>query len=193
MYRGHLFQTNVDVAVKVFDLEVQGANISFMTECGALRGTRHRNLITIVSACSTLDSRGNDFKAIIYDFMPNGNLETWLHPRGDTTENPNLLGLTQRVNIAINIADALEYLHHDCQRPIVHCDLKPSNILLDVDMVAHLGDFGISRICAKSRSTSSLGNYSSSVNSASMKGTIGYIAPGTSDRYFGVTWFYIIV
>lgn len=119
MYRGHLFQTNVDVAVKVFDLEVQGANISFMTECGALRGTRHRNLITIVSACSTLDSRGNDFKAIIYDFMPNGNLETWLHPRGDTTENPNLLGLTQRVNIAINIADALEYLHHDCQMPII--------------------------------------------------------------------------
>ncbi|CAN6181351.1 unnamed protein product [Urochloa humidicola] len=176
VYRGQLFETNVDVAVKVFDLKLKDANTSFVTECEALRGSRHRNLISIVSACSTLDRSGHDFKAIVYDYMPNGNLEKWLHPTGDT-ENPQVLGLTQRLNIAINIADALEYLHHDCQRPIIHCDIKPSNILLDVNMVAHLGDFGISHISGKSRSPSPMQNYSYSINSASMKGTIGYIAP----------------
>ncbi|KAK8462621.1 hypothetical protein SEVIR_1G237381v4 [Setaria viridis] len=67
--------------------------------------------------------------------MPNGNMDTWLHHQGDG-RTPECLGLSQRINTAINIADALAYLHHDTGRPIVHCDLKPSNILLDVHINA---------------------------------------------------------
>jgi Leucine-rich repeat (LRR) protein len=136
MYRGKL--NEMEVAVKVFDLEMRGAERSFLSECEALRSIQHRNLIPIITACSIVGT----FKALIFEFMPNGNLDTWLHHKGDE-EATRCLGLTQRINIVVNIADALDYLHHGCGRPTVHCDLKPSNILLDDDMNALLGDFGI--------------------------------------------------
>jgi serine/threonine protein kinase len=67
----------------------------------------------------------------------------------------------------------LDYLHHDCGRPTVHCDLKPSNILLDDDMNALLGDFGIARFYVNAQSTCA-----GSSSSVGLKGTIGYIPPG---------------
>lgn len=174
VYKGKLIQADMVVAVKVFDLDMRGADKSFMSECKALRSIRHRNLLPILTACSTIDNTGNDFKALVYEFMPNGNLDTWLHPIGNRNA-PNLLDLTQRISIAADIADVLQYLHHDCERPIIHCDLKPSNILLDDGMTAHLGDFGIARFYVTSRS-SSIGDPSS----IGLKGTIGYIAPGNT-------------
>ena len=79
VYRGKLTQAKVQVAIKVFDLDMRFADSSFVSECEALRIVRHRNLLPILTACSTIDNRGNDFKALIYEFMPNGNLDTWLH------------------------------------------------------------------------------------------------------------------
>lgn len=172
VYKGKLKEHKLDVAVKVFDLEMRGAERSFMSECEALRSIQHRNLLSIITACSTVDSEGNLFKAIVYDLMPNGNLDTWLHPKEDG-KSPKHLSFPQRISIAVNIADALDYIHHDCGRPTVHCDLKPSNILLDDDMNALLGDFGIARFYEDSFSASA----ESSSSSVSMKGTIGYIAP----------------
>ncbi|RCV07307.1 hypothetical protein SETIT_1G233400v2 [Setaria italica] len=144
VYRGKLKESKMEVAVKVFDLEMQGAERSFLSECEALRSIQHRNLLPIITACSTVDKVGNVFKALVYELMPNGSLDTWLHHKGDE-EAPKRLGLTKIISIAINVADALDYLHYDCGRPTVHCDLKPSNILLDDDMNALLGDFGIAR------------------------------------------------
>lgn len=178
VYRGKLSQVKMEVAVKVFDLEMRGAERSFLAECEALRGIRHRNLLPIITACSMLDNNGNAFKALIYEFMPNGNLDTWLHQRGDG-KAPRRLDLTQRISIIVNIADALDYLHHDSGRPIIHRDLKPSNILLDEDMNAYLGDFGIARFFANFR-----GMNSGDSNSVAIKGTIGYIAPGMQLRDF---------
>ncbi|XP_044403541.1 receptor kinase-like protein Xa21 [Triticum aestivum] len=173
VYRGKLKDSKVEVAVKVFDLEMHGAERSFLKECEALRSIQHRNLLPIITACSTVDNTGNVFKALVYEFMPNGNLDTWLHHREDGKAHKHL-SLAQRLDIAVNMADALDYLHHDCGRPTIHCDLKPSNILLDDDMTALLGDFGIASFYQDSRSTSP-GSVSSS--SVGMKGTIGYIGP----------------
>ncbi|KAH9620212.1 hypothetical protein KSS87_021668 [Heliosperma pusillum] len=71
--------------------------------------------------------------------MPNGSFDRWLHGADGK------MSLAVRVDIAIDVAHALNYLHHECETPIVHCDLKPSNILLDDDMVAHVWRFWISK------------------------------------------------
>ena len=90
-----------------------------------------------------------------------------------TTLN-NTLSLAQRLDIAVDIMDALDYLHNHCQPPIVHCDLKPSNILIAEDMSARVGDFGISRILTESASRT-LQNSNSTIG---IRGSIGYVAPG---------------
>ncbi|KAL3641386.1 hypothetical protein CASFOL_016354 [Castilleja foliolosa] len=123
------------VAVKVFDLQLERVVRSFDTECEVLSNVRHRNLVQVIGCCSN-----PEFKALILEYMPNGSLEKWLH-----TES-YCLDLIQSLQIAIDIASALEYLHHGHTFPIVHCDIKPSNVLLDEDMVAHLADFGISKL-----------------------------------------------
>ncbi|KAK4720962.1 hypothetical protein R3W88_011195 [Solanum pinnatisectum] len=93
--------------------------------------------------------------------MSNGSLKNWLY-----REESNL-NLLQRVAIILDVAVAIEYLHHGHNTPIVHCDLKTANVLLDEDMVAHVGDFGISKILAISKSMA----YTETL------GTLGYIAP----------------
>ncbi|RWR78759.1 putative LRR receptor-like serine/threonine-protein kinase [Cinnamomum micranthum f. kanehirae] len=87
--------------------------------------------------------QGNDFKALVFEYMPNGNLNKWLHLEEDGQNHLQNLSFTQRLNIAIEVASAVEYLHHHCQMPIVYCDLKPSNILLDNGMIAHVGVYWI--------------------------------------------------
>ncbi|XP_077218104.1 uncharacterized protein LOC143852559 [Tasmannia lanceolata] len=173
VYKGILDCYQTIVAVKVLNLEQHGAHRSFLAECEALRNIRHRNLVKILTCCSSVDYSGNDFKAIVFEYMPNGSLEKWLHPEVDGQHNLRNLKFIQRLEIAIDVASALEYLHHHCGTPIVHGDLKPSNVLLGHDMVAHVGDFGSSRFL--SEITNNLSQ--SRTSSIGLKGSIGYIAP----------------
>ncbi|KAL4272290.1 hypothetical protein GQ457_13G004060 [Hibiscus cannabinus] len=156
VYQGTL-SDGMTFAVKVFKLELQGALKSFDVECEVLRNTRHRNLVKIVSSCSN----DLDFKALVLEFMPNGSLDKWLY------SNHHSFDILQRMNIMIDVASALEYLHHGNATPIVHCDLKPSNVLLDEDMVAHLSDFGIAKLLCKD----------DSMMQTMTMATIGYMAP----------------
>ncbi|PWA43971.1 protein kinase-like domain-containing protein [Artemisia annua] len=151
------------VAVKVLHLQSRGAHKSFIAECEAWRNIRHRNLLKIITSCSSTDFHGNDFKALVYEFMPNGSVHDWLHSSAYTSK----LNLLQRINILRDVATALDYLHNRCQTTIVHGDLKPCNILLD-DMVAHVGDFGLARL---------LGTDLNQNSSTGVKGTIGYAPP----------------
>ncbi|KAK3410775.1 hypothetical protein EUGRSUZ_J02814 [Eucalyptus grandis] len=162
------------VAVKVLDLQQRGASKSFIAECKALRLIRHRNLLKIVTSCSSIDFAGNEFKALVYNYMPNGSLERWLHVDNADDQNSGRgqLSFVQRVRIAIDIAQALDYLHHHADPPVVHCDLKPSNVLLDNDMTAHVGDFGLARLLHDKNP-----QIQSSLSTGAFKGTIGYVAP----------------
>ncbi|KAJ9167234.1 hypothetical protein P3X46_021900 [Hevea brasiliensis] len=177
IYKGILGQAGIEIAVKVFNLQRGGASHSFMSECKALRTIRHRNLVKLLSACSSIDFEGNDFKALVYEFMPNGSLEKWLHPEnagedGQQTVTGNLK-LIQRLNIAIDIACAIECLHNGCPSTIIHGDLKPSNVLLDDEMTAHVGDFGLAKIV----SAISDGAEQYQSGSLAIRGSIGYVAP----------------
>ncbi|KAK9283608.1 hypothetical protein L1049_011858 [Liquidambar formosana] len=175
VYKGVLGPDEPIVAVKVLNLQHKGASKSFIAECEALRNIRHRNLVKVLTACSSVDFQGNDFKALVYEFMVNGSLEDWLHPqhRVDEAHEQRSLSLLQRINIAIDVANALDYLHHHCHAPIIHCDLKPSNILMDSDMTAHVGDFGLVRFHPEASHEIS----SNQTSSIGIKGSIGYAPP----------------
>ncbi|CAN1187543.1 Probable LRR receptor-like serine/threonine-protein kinase At3g47570 [Linum perenne] len=178
VYRGVLDTdgTSTSIAVKVFNLQRRGASKSFMAECEALKNIRHKNLVRIITVCSSVDHQGNDFKALVYEYLANGSLEDWLHnPIERLDVSTRNLNFIQRINISIDISSAIDYLHNHCGSPIVHCDLKPSNILLDEDMVAHVGDFGLSIFISTIVNPSSIANPSSS--SIGIKGTVGYAPP----------------
>ncbi|XP_012442269.2 probable LRR receptor-like serine/threonine-protein kinase At3g47570 [Gossypium raimondii] len=170
VYKGVLYQHEKPLAVKVLNLRNHGAARSFIAECEALRKIRHRNLLKIITSCSSIDYQGNEFKALVFEFMPNGSLESWLHEQHDQSR---YLNFAQRLDIAIDMANAIDYLHHGCETMVVHCDLKPSNVLLDDDMVAHVADFGMAKLL--STVTSNIG--SDQTSSSVIKGTIGYVAP----------------
>ncbi|KDO39401.1 hypothetical protein CISIN_1g037267mg, partial [Citrus sinensis] len=95
--------------------------------------------------------------------MPNGSLEKWLYSYN------YFFDILERLNIMIDVGSALEYPHHGhSSAPIIHCDLKPTNILLDENMVAHVSDFGISKL---------LGEGEDFVTQTMTMATIGYMAP----------------
>ncbi|XP_057975129.1 LRR receptor-like serine/threonine-protein kinase GSO1 isoform X2 [Malania oleifera] len=155
VYGGTLFD-GINVAIKVFNLRVEAAYQSFDTESEVIGNIRHRNLIKIISCCCNID-----FKALVLEYMPQGSLENWLYSRN------SCLNFLQRLNIMMDVASALEYLHYGCMVPVVHCDLKPSNVLLDEYMVAHVADFGVAKLLGEDAST----------RQTITLATVGYMAP----------------
>ncbi|KAH7576110.1 hypothetical protein JRO89_XS02G0290600 [Xanthoceras sorbifolium] len=146
----------MEIAVKVFHMQMERALRSFDVECEVLSGIRHRNLVKIISSCTN-----EDLKALVLDYMPNGSLAKCLY------SNEFFLDILQRLNILIDVALALEYLHFGHSIPIVHCDIKPSNVLLDQDMVGHLSDFGIAKLLGEEES----------MTQTQTLATVGYMAP----------------
>ncbi|CAD6252650.1 unnamed protein product [Miscanthus lutarioriparius] len=173
VYKGQFMVEECAVAIKVFRLDQFGAPSNFLSECEALRNIRHRNLIRVISVCSTFDPTGNEFKALILEYMVNGNLEIWLHQKEYTKSTKRPLSLGTRIAIAVDISAALDYLHNRCTPPLVHRDLKPSNVLLNDEMVASLCDFGLAKFLSVDFST----GFNNSSSAVGPRGSIGYIAP----------------
>jgi serine/threonine protein kinase len=165
------------IAVKVLHLQSGNSTKSFTRECQVLRRIRHRNLIRIITACSL-----PDFKAIVLPYMANGSLDSRLYPHSQAGlgSGSSDLSLIQRVNICSDIAEGMAYLHHHSPVRVIHCDLKPSNVLLNDDMTALVSDFGIARlVIAGGGGGGNAGLENMGNSSANMLcGSIGYIAPG---------------
>ncbi|KAJ1288606.1 hypothetical protein BS78_02G100700 [Paspalum vaginatum] len=173
VYKGTLENQATVVAVKVFNLQLSGSYKSFQAECEALRRVKHRCLLKIITCCSSIDHQGQDFRALVFEFMANGSLDRWIHSKFQGQIGPGALSLSQRLDIAVDIVDALDYLHNGYHPSIIHCDLKPSNILLSQHMRARVGDFGIARVLDEATSKHPM-NSNSTIG---IRGSIGYIAP----------------
>ncbi|PHT83036.1 hypothetical protein T459_11479 [Capsicum annuum] len=156
MLHGAIPDSMSNIVVKVFSLQLDAGFKSFDTECEVLRNLPHRNLVKVITSCSN-----PDFKVLVLEYMPNGSLEKYLYSHN------SFLDIMQRLSIMIDVACALEYLHHGFSLPLIRCDLKHCNVLLDEDMVAHLSDFGISKL---------LGEDESDLYTKTLA-ALGYIAP----------------
>ncbi|XP_061359873.1 putative receptor-like protein kinase At3g47110, partial [Gastrolobium bilobum] len=171
VYKGIIESEDTIVVIKVLNLQKKGVHKSFIAECNALKNIRHRNLVKILTCCSSTDFKGQEFKALVFEYMTNGSLESWLHPTANTANQPKSLNLEQRLNIISDVASAVHYLHYECEQVVIHCDLKPGNVLLDDCMVAHVSDFGLARLL------SSFGVSLTQSSTIGIKGTVGYAPP----------------
>ncbi|KAL2344319.1 hypothetical protein Fmac_005604 [Flemingia macrophylla] len=153
VYKGVLFN-NQSVAVK--HITNEGHMETFVREVRSLSHIRHQNLVALLGYC---ESETECF--LVYELCHNGNLSEWLFGNG------KVLSWIQRLEIAIDSARGLEFLHTCPVGCIVHRDIKPSNILLDANFQAKLSDFGLSRVMDLGRS----------YVSSEVRGTFGYIDP----------------
>ncbi|TKY56172.1 LRR receptor serine/threonine-protein kinase [Spatholobus suberectus] len=131
------------VAVKTLSLPSAQGYKEFQSEAKLLMHVHHRNVVSLVGYCDE-----GDTKALIYEYLPEGNLQQKL-----SDKNPNYLEWIQRLKITMDAANGLEYLHNGCKPPVIHRDLKTSNILLDENMHAKISDFGVSKTFANDTDT----------------------------------------
>ncbi|PSS36611.1 Legume lectin, beta chain, Mn/Ca-binding site protein [Actinidia chinensis var. chinensis] len=160
VYRGHLQKENLVVAVKWFSRESLKGQDDFLAELTIINRLRHRHLVRLLGWCHK-----NGKLLLVYDYMPNGSLDK--HLFGSADSEP--LGWDLRYKVITGVASALQYLHNDYDQRVVHRDLKASNIMLESDFNARLGDFGLARALDNEKT--------SYAEAEGVLGTLGYIAP----------------
>ncbi|XP_058184730.1 LEAF RUST 10 DISEASE-RESISTANCE LOCUS RECEPTOR-LIKE PROTEIN KINASE-like 2.1 isoform X2 [Rhododendron vialii] len=167
VFKGKL-ENDCLVAVKVLK-GLKGNGEDFINELATISRTSHVNIVTLLGFC--FEGR---HRALIYEFMPSGSLDKFIHDGGSLTYHQ--LGWDAMYRIAVGIARGLEYLHRGCKTRILHFDIKPHNILLDEDFCPKISDFGLAKLCPQKESIISL---------TGARGTVGYIAPEVFSRNFG--------
>lgn len=158
VYRGVLNSKQV-VAVKKLTNTTQGDE-EFGGEMTVIARINHINLLRIWGFCSE-----GKHKLLVYEYVENESLDKHLF---DTTNREQSLGWSQRFKIALGTARGLAYLHHECLEWIVHCDVKPENILLTRDFEVKIADFGLAKLSRRD---------CSGFHFSHMRGTAGYMAP----------------
>uniref|UniRef100_A0A803LX38 non-specific serine/threonine protein kinase n=2 Tax=Chenopodium quinoa TaxID=63459 RepID=A0A803LX38_CHEQI len=161
VYKGVLPSTGAQVAVKQISHDSNQGMKEFVAEISCMRRLRHRNLVQLLGYC-----RRKGELLLVYDYMPNGSLDKLLF---DKFEKSNLCW-SSRFNIIKGVASALLYLHEEWEQVVLHRDVKASNVLLDAEMNARLGDFGLAKLY----------DHSIDPRTTHVVGTIGYIAPEIS-------------
>lgn len=168
VYKGIL--EGAAVAVKVLDTTIAMSRKSFLAECAALRQVRHRNLVKLTTVCSSIDAKNEEFLAMVFEFMSNGSLDDWISGKRRDANNMKF-NVLERLRCAIGVASAIDYLHNETETPIVHCDLKPSNVVMDSDMTPKVTDFGLAKMLLDADNQTSISS------THTLKGSIGYIPP----------------
>jgi tRNA A-37 threonylcarbamoyl transferase component Bud32 len=147
----------------------QKLETSFRAEVKILSNIRHRNIVKLLCCIYNVDSM-----MLVYEYLEHSSLDKWLHNKNKLSNMSGsarhvVLDWPKRLRIAIGIAHGLCYMHHDCSPPIVHRDIKTSNILLDSEFNAKVADFGLARLLIKAGQSNTM---------SAVIGSFGYMAPG---------------
>ncbi|KAF8009267.1 hypothetical protein BT93_J0302 [Corymbia citriodora subsp. variegata] len=156
VYKGYLTSANAYVAIKKINPESSQGMKEFATEVKTISRIRHKNLVELIGWCHEKKEL-----LLIYELMCNGSLDSYLF------KEQAFLPWELRYKIAQGIASALLYLHEECKQCVVHRDIKSSNIMLDSDFNAKLGDFGLARLV----------DHAEELQTTVLAGTRGYLAP----------------
>eukprot|EP00250_Pteridium_aquilinum_P015893 c22824_g2_i1 orf=3-2105(+) len=160
VYRGMLFNGQ-EVAVKVLDSSLPHSDEQFMNEVATIGNIHHVNVARLVGFCFRKSKR-----ILVYEYISNGSLDQYLFPSKQFSREL-VLSWKQRYDIALGIARGLCYMHEDCRSCIIHCDIKPQNILLDAEFCPKIADFGLARLLTRDKTRVM----------TQARGTPGYVAP----------------
>lgn len=160
VYKGSLSDGTL-IAVKQLERVLPHGEREFMAEVSTIGAINHMNLVHLLGFCSEELHR-----LLVYEFLPNGSLDRWLF-HSNANHEPRLLDWETRYNIALGTAQAIAYFHEQCRNTIIHCDIKPENILLGEDFCSKVSDFGLAKM---------MGREHSQVITM-VRGTRGYLAP----------------
>eukprot|EP00253_Pinus_taeda_P008698 PITA_08698 len=167
VYKGKL-RNGTLVAVKLLDRHRHGESTDFMNEVATIGRLHHVNLVRLLGYCFESFT-----SALVYEFMANGSLEKFIFAG---KEKGRLLTWENLYSIALGAARGIAYLHQDCEKRIIHFDIKPHNILLDADFTPKVSDFGLAKLCRKG---------DDHISMTAARGTPGYVAPEVCDRALG--------
>ncbi|KAJ8765323.1 hypothetical protein K2173_012020 [Erythroxylum novogranatense] len=156
VYKGTLYRGKKAIAVKKLDKLVEDGRREFCAEMRVIGRTHHKNLVRLLGYCA-MDSK----RLLVYEYMSNGSLADLLF-KSSSRPDWNV-----RVRIAVDVARGIMYLHEECEAPIMHCDIKPQNILMDDHWNAKISDFGLAKLL--------MADQTATLTRA--RGTRGYWAP----------------
>lgn len=158
-----ILNDGTSVAVKRINGEEERGEKEFRSEVAAIASVQHVNLVRLIGYCNSPKA----LRYLVYEFIPNGSLDSWIFPTQNRRSRGGCLSWSLRYRVAIDVAKALSYLHHDCRSRILHLDVKPENILLDENFKALVSDFGLSKLMGRDESQVM----------TTVRGTRGYLAP----------------
>lgn len=163
VYLGVL-EDDTQLAVKKLEGVGQGAK-EFKAEVSIIGSIHHVHLVKLKGFCAE-----GPHRLLVYEYLARGSLDKWIFKN---SENTLLLTWDTRYNIAIGTAKGLAYLHEECEVRIIHCDIKPQNVLLDDNFMSKVSDFGLAKLMSREQSHVF----------TTLRGTRGYLAPEWITNY----------
>ncbi|KAI6673844.1 hypothetical protein NL676_001750 [Syzygium grande] len=162
VYKGRIMDK--EVAVKRVSQDSRQGKQEFLAEITTIGSLHHRNLVKLIGWCYERREL-----LLVYEYMPNSSLDKYIYCHEKLIASGPTLNWQRRYNIISGVAKALDYLHNGCEKRVLHRDIKASNIMLDLEFNARLGDFGLARTIQRTEQTHH--------STKEIAGTWGYMAP----------------